>query len=122
MPVNYPKFDKKIQEQIDLTNIQKSKTRPGIIASFDKKTNTATVMLEDYSSEYMGNIMVNVPCPVIRGIQNVSPVTGTRCLVAFRDNNESNPYVVNYFEDTNINKTYSSNYLVQTGIPRFMVD
>lgn len=122
MPTNYPKFDKRIQEQIDLTGLQKSKTRPGMITSFDKKTNTATVIMEDYSSESMGNVMTKVPCPVLRGVQSVSPVAGTRCLVAFRDNNESNPYIVNYFEDTNINRVYSSSYIIHTGVPRFMVD
>lgn len=121
MPVNYPKFDKKIQEQIDLTSIKSSKSRPGMIASYDKINNTAVVIMEEQVSEAMGNIIRNVACPVIRGVQSVSPVTGTRCLVAFRDNNEANPYIIGYFEDTNINKSYVSNYIVNTGIPRFMV-
>jgi hypothetical protein len=122
MPVNYPKFDKKIQDQIDLSALKQSKTRPGMIAVYDRVTNTATIILEEQVSEAMGNVIRNVPCPVIRGIQSVSPVVGTRCLVGFRDNNESNPYVLNYFEDTNISTTYYSNYSVDTGIPRFMVD
>ena len=122
MPVNYPKFDKKIQEQIHNTIIKQSKTRPGMITNYDKVSNTAVVVLEEQVSEAMGNILRNVPCPVHRGVQTVSPVAGTRCLVAFRDNNESNPYIVNYFEDTNLNKSYFSNYIVNTGVPRFMVD
>jgi len=122
MPVNYPKFDQKIQDQINLTALKQSKTRPGMIMTYDKAGNSATVILEGQSSELMGNVIRNVPCPVIRGIQSVSPVMGTRCLVAFRDNNEANPYIVNYFEDTNINPTFYSNYTVNTGIPRFMVD
>lgn len=122
MPVNYPKFDQKIQDQINSTTLKQSKTRPGTIATYDRMSNTATIILEEQVSEAMGNVVRNVPCPVIRGIQSVSPVMGTRCLVAFRDNNEANPYVVNYFEDTNINPTYYSNYTVNTGIPRFLVD
>lgn len=121
MPVNYPKFDKKIQEQIDISGLKQSKTRPGMITSYDKASNMATVILEEQISEAMGNVIRNVPCPVIKGIQSVSPVAGTRCLVAFRDNNEANPYILNYFEDTNINKSFYSNYIVNTGIPRFMV-
>ena len=50
MPVNYPKFDKKIQDQIDLSEMQKAKTRPGVIMSYSNISNTAVVGLEDQYS------------------------------------------------------------------------
>lgn len=121
MPVNYPKFDKKIQEQIDLTNLKNSKSRPGTIMNYDKVTNTATIILDEQFSESVGNIISNVQCPITRGVQSVSPVLGSRCLVGFRDNNEMHPYIINYFEDYVSKSTYLTNYTVRTGIPRFMV-
>lgn len=121
MPVNYPKFDKKIQEQIDLTNLKSSKTRPGTVMNYDKVTNTATVILDEQFSESIGNILSNVQCPVTRGVQSVSPVMGSRCLVGFRDSNEMNPYIINYFEDYVSKSNYLNNYTVRTGVPRFMV-
>lgn len=121
MAVNYPKFDKKIQDQIDLSNLQQSKTRPGIVISYNKANNTAVVVLDDRNSNLMGNILNDVPCPVTRGVQAVSPSLGTRCLVGFRDVNESSPYVLNFFEDTRRNHNFISNYIVDTGVPRFMV-
>lgn len=121
MPVNYPKFDKKIQEQINSTTIQQPRTRPGVIMSFNKMNNTAKIIIEDQNSELSRSILSDVPCPVSKGVQSVSPVVGTRCLVAFRDANEASPYILNYFEDTKLNTSYYINYVVQTGIPKFMV-
>lgn len=122
MPVNYPKFDKKIQDQINLTNIQQPRTRPGVIMSFNKVTNTAKIMIEDQNSELTRSVIHNVPCPVTKGVQSVSPVIGTRCLVGFRDSNEASPYVLNYFEDTKVHSNYYISYIARTGIPKFMVD
>lgn len=121
MPQNYPKFDKKIQDQIDLSQMRQSRTRPGIIMDYNKVSNTATIILDEQYSETMGSVIKNVPCPVHRGIQVVDPRMGTRCLVGFRDANEASPYVLNYFEDGNSKFVYNRNYHVDTGIPRFMV-
>lgn len=121
MPVNYPKFDKKIQDQIDLTNLKASRTRPGTIMNFDKINNRATIVLDEQFSESIGNVINNVPCPVTRGVQSVSPVIGSRCLVGFRDNSETSPYIINFFEDTVSKSSFLNNYTVRTGIPRFMV-
>lgn len=121
MPVNYPKFDKKIQEQIDSSLYRSSKTRPGTIMGYDSSTNLATIVLDEQFSNTAGNVIRSVPCPSIRGIQVVSPTIGTRCLVAFRDNNESNPYVLNYFDDSDTKTNSLHNSIMRTGIPRFMV-
>lgn len=121
MPVNYPKFDKKIQDQIDLTSLKTAKTRPGTIINFNKYNNTATVVLDEQFSDSIGNIVTNVYCPVSRGIQTVSPVMGSRCLVGFRDNSENNPYIINFFEDTISKPAFLGNYTVRSGIPGYMV-
>ena len=121
MPANYPKFDQKIRDQIDLVGLQQSKTRPGVIMSYDKINNTAVIVLDDHNTELMGSALSGVPCPTSKGVQAVSPTMGTRCLVGFRDNNESSPYILNFFEDTKRNPSYIANYVVKTGVPRFMV-
>jgi len=121
MPVNYPKFDKKIQDQIITTEMQKARTRPGVIMSYDKVTNTAVVVLEDQHSDSVGNVIKNVACPYSRGVQHVAPVSGERCLVGFRDNNEAKPYIINMYQDSDSNANYSYNYTLNTGIPKFMV-
>jgi hypothetical protein len=121
MPVNYPKFDQKIQDQINVTNFQQPRSRPGIITSFDRMNNSATIVLDDHNSDLMGSVITDVPCPTTKGIQSVAPTIGTRCLVAFRDTNEARPYVIGFFEDTKRNMTYTMNNIVDTGVPRYMV-
>lgn len=121
MPVNYPKFDKKIQDQLIANEMQKARTRPGVIMSYSKMTNTATVVLEDQYSENIGNVIKNVVCPYTSGVQSVAPTPGSRCLVGFRDNNESKPYIINYYNDTFNNINYRYNNSVNTGIANFMV-
>jgi len=120
MANNYPKFDNKIQNQIDLSRMRQAKTRPGIIMKFDKRSNRATIILDDAYSGQLGNIINSVPCPAIMGVQNVAPEPGTRCLVGFRDDNENNAYVISYFEENNLSSNYLNNYVVNTGIPKFM--
>jgi hypothetical protein len=121
MPVNYPRFDKKIQDQIDLAGIKAAKTRPGTVMSYDKRNNTVTVAIDDQFSDAIGSVMSGIPCPFTKGVQSVSPTIGTRCLIGFRDNNGTNPYVINFFDDISSIKNYYTNTIVNTGIPRFMV-
>jgi len=121
MPVNYPKFDKKIQEYIDNNNFQQAKTRSGIIASFDMKTGTASVMLDNPHTGETGSVLTDVPYPSTEGVQMVAPLLGTRCVVAFRGKNESEPYIIAVYDSrNNMLKRHSKNN-VKTGIPRFMV-
>jgi len=121
MPNNYPKFDKKIQNQIDLTNMRSARTRPGMIMFYSRSNNTATIILEDQHTGGMGSVIRDVPCPINMGVQTTAPTVGTRCLVGFRDSDESSPYVLNYFEDSTANSNYYRNNFVDTGVPRFMV-
>lgn len=120
MPTNYPKFDNKIQTQIDESRMRQAKTRPGVIMSFDIRTNSASVILDDQFSGQMGNIIHSVPCPINNGVQTVAPEPGTRCLIGFRDDNERSAYVISIFEEVGLSSGYMYNYSVNTGIPKFM--
>lgn len=62
----YPKFNKKINEMISNSDMQRQKTRNGVIAHYDKHTNTAKVMLEDRFSNQITDILTNVQCPSIQ--------------------------------------------------------
>ena len=120
MPINYPKFDQKINDQVSLNKFQDSKPRPGTIMSFDRTNNTAVVVLDEKYSNTVGNMFARVPCPFSYGVQTVAPTPGTRCYVIFRDNSEKEPYIVNYFIDENSLHKNTVNNVVDTGIPKFM--
>lgn len=120
MPLNYPKFENKIQNQIDQSKMRQARGRPGIIMAYDIRTNSASILVDDQMSGQIGNIMHDVPCPVSVGIQMVAPEPGTRCYVQFRDDNEGSAYVAFYFDQHQVSSSYSRNYTVNTGIPKYM--
>ena len=59
----YPKFDQKISDHIASSRMQEQKTRPATVTSYDRISNTITVVLESHSSSMIGNIVDNIPCP-----------------------------------------------------------
>jgi hypothetical protein len=121
MPNNYPKFDQKINEQISMRNFQQSKTRPATIINYDQSHNTATILIDEKYSSTIGDMVSKVPCPFYYGIQTVAPSPGTRCYVAFRDNSETEPYIISYFNDENSGFKNITQNSVYTGVPKFMV-
>ena len=62
--ITLSELDKKINEQIQNNRMQQDKNRIGTIASYDKNTNTATVILESQYSDMIGNLVSNVTCPM----------------------------------------------------------
>lgn len=121
MQAKYPKFDQKIQEHINANKMKSSHTRPGTIMEYDRVNNTATILLDDQHSDGIGNIIRLVPCPAVRGVQVVSPTSGTRCVVGFRTKEETSPYVINFFDDTAARSNSIINAHAVTGIPKFLV-
>ena len=121
MAINYPKFDQKINNLIQDSKMQESKTRPGTIMQFDKMSNTATIVLDEKFGGTIGDIVDRVPCPFTYGIQSVAPHPGTRCVVAFRSDSERDPYVVSIIADGFDTVKTIRNNSVNTGIPKFMI-
>lgn len=121
MPNIYPKFDKKISDTIDLARIKNTKARPGVIMSFDSRKNTVLVVLEDKMSGTIGDILKDVPCPDIQGVQMVAPTAGSRCIIGFRDDNERYPYIISFINDVNFQSKSRINYNVDTGVPNFLI-
>ena len=117
----YPKFDDRINSHISNNQLQQSKTRSGTIMSYNKMTNTVVIVLDDRMTNQIGNIIRDVPCPSVMGVQSVAPTAGTRCVVGFTDSNERYPHIVSYTEDVQNVGKFMPNYNVDTGIPKFMV-
>jgi len=121
MATNYPKFDQKISDHISTNKFQQTKTRPGTIMTYDKTTNTATVVLDERYGGTVGDIINRVPCPFNYGVQNVAPHTGMRCIIGFRDDAEREPYIVTFYLDAyDVGKNILNTH-IDTGTPKFMV-
>lgn len=61
----YPKFDQKINDQIQSSRMQQAKTRMATVASYDRVKNTLSLIMESQYSDTIGNIVGDVPCPSI---------------------------------------------------------
>jgi hypothetical protein len=72
----YPKFDQKISDHITSSRMQEQKTRAGTVTSYDRISHTVTVVLESHSSNMIGNIVDNIPCPSF--YRNSNGCSGTR--------------------------------------------
>lgn len=121
MAIIYPKFDQKINNLIQDSKFQESKTRPGTIIEYDKMSNTATVILDEKRGGTVGDIVNRVPCPFNYGIQGVAPHAGTKCVVAFRNDSERDPYIVSIIAEAFDTVKTIRNNSVNTGIPKFMI-
>ncbi len=73
MPINYPKFDQKINDQITAARMQQAKTRMATVAQYDRISHTVTLILESNYSDTIGNIVTNVDCPMIYRDTTSSP-------------------------------------------------
>lgn len=62
-----------------------------------------------------------VPCPTIQGVQVVAPIAGSRCIVGFRDDSETVPYVVSFVDDGSSVGKYGPSTFINTGIPKFLI-
>lgn len=120
MPINYPKFDQKINDQITSARMQQAKNRMGTVAQYDRISHTVTVILESNYSDTIGNIVPNVGCPMIYGLQQVAPEPGDRCIIGFRDENERLPYIINFINDFGNERQVNSG-IANTGVPRFLI-
>jgi hypothetical protein len=117
----YPKFDQKISDMIGTAEMQKQKTRFGVVASYDKDTNTAKVMIENRYSDQMTDVVTNVSCLMIQGLQSVAPEVGARCLVGFRDNSERMPYILSFYATPHDMSPMMYNSMSDMGIPRYLI-
>jgi hypothetical protein len=119
MPINYPKFEKRITDKIEDNKFTSTKNRPGTIMMYDSIKNTATVLIDEKFSDNIGTLLPNVKCPFVYGVQTVAPSPGTRCMVGFRDEHEDSAYVLMYFNVGHSHKNIR-NSILDTCVPKFM--
>lgn len=116
-----PKYRQHLQQSIQQANSELAKPRYGIIVGYDYKTNTASVLLSSPDSDSPGDIIRNVMCPSIRGIQGVAPSPGYPCWVAFKGDREKFPVILTYFNHNYERYDYNNQYDAINYTPKFML-
>lgn len=119
---NNPKFNKFIDSKIQTADETRNIDRFGIIMGYDEVTNTATVLLSSPTSETAGDMIKNVPCPLIMGVQMAAPEPGRPCWVCFKGNSgERHPMITHYFNHNYQKYDYDRHSSASTGIPYYML-
>lgn len=115
-----PKFDKHIKEKISQARAEESANRYGIVMSYDRMSNTATVLLSAPESDGTGDLVRGVLCPVYPGIQMAAPEPGRPCWVVFKDRKgEKFPMISHYFNHNYQKFDYAKQNRHFIGLPRF---
>lgn len=117
-----PKLDKYLADALLRDRHSRPRDRLGIIADYDPTKNTATVIMTDSFSDRLNEVISDVPCPTIIGVQSVAPEQGRGAWVTFDGPSARSPHIVSF---TNLDYT-KFDYMRQTradsALPRFMLD
>ena len=119
---NNPKFNQYIDSKIQTSDETRNIDRFGVVLSYNGVTNTATVLMSSPSTESAGDIIENVPCPVLMGIQMAAPEPGRPCWVCFKGNRgEKYPMISQFFNHDFEKYDYQRHTAASTGIPFYML-
>jgi hypothetical protein len=115
--MKHPKFDAHLKDQMRYNEQTRSKNRQGAIMSYDKYTNTASVLLSAPDSDEIGDLITGVMCPIHPGLQLTSPEPGTMCWVEFRDTHgDQMPIITHFFNHRYAKYDYSRQANTKNGI------
>lgn len=117
---NNPKLNEFLHSQIDTKDAQKSTGRYGIVMSYDRKNNTATVLMSSIDSDIPSQFLTDVHCPVVMGVQTTAPEPGRPCWVTFKTDNQQFPVISHYFNYNFQKFDHDRHYNADIGLPNFI--
>lgn len=79
-------------QQSDASNMMTGSL--GVITSYNPYNHTASVAITENDTDEIREILKNVPCPIMYGIQGVAPQPGKLCYVAFRNGKIQSPMII----------------------------
>lgn len=106
---------------VNENKLQSMTGRLGVIASYDDVTNTATVMISGEQSDAVEDILRNVMCPVVLGVQSVAPSAGRLCWVVFKNGNYSQPLISHYYNHRYDQYDYPKQTQANNGLPSYLL-
>jgi hypothetical protein len=96
--------------------------RYGVVTSYNSVSHTVTVIISGPSSETADEILTNVPCPVILGIQSVAPEPGRPCWVMFKDGKIGSPLITHFYNHQYVTYDYPKQSKAPIGIPNYFLE
>lgn len=94
----------------------------GVISSYDRYNNTATVIVSRPDTDEVEEILRNVPCPVLLGLQSVAPDPGRPCYVVYKNGNKSQALITHYYNHRYDHFDYSRQTRADIAIPSYLLN
>lgn len=94
----------------------------GVVSSYDRYTNTATVMVSAADSDAIEEILYKVPCPVLLGVQSVAPEPGRPCYVAFKGGNRNQALITHFYNHLYDETDYSRQNKANIALPSYLLN
>ena len=115
------KFEKKIKENIVRPFMDvKIMDGYGIVLSYDNIRNEASVLMAQNGTDMPGDTHHNVPCPVVVGVQSVSPQMGRQCWVTFKNGDVQFPTITHFYNYYYNEVDYQRQTRAIVSVPRFI--
>lgn len=119
--MRHVKFEQAITSKIQSQQYQQAQGTYGVLLDYDTTRNTATILLSNYGSDEMGEVIRDVPCPTTIGVQTVAPENGRPCWVTYKGRDTSFPVVTHFFNPFFIENDYARQTTASNTIPRYML-
>jgi hypothetical protein len=94
----------------------------GVITSYNRTHNTASVAITENDTDEIREILTNVPCPVMYGVQGVAPTPGKLCYVLFKNGNIQSPLIVGIYNHRYQQFDYERQNNVRFTLPYHLMD
>lgn len=119
--MNKKEIDECIADRISADRFQHPGGLLGVIVSYSRYDNTATVAVSKPDSDEIEDILHKVPCPVLLGVQSVAPTPGTPCYVALKGGNKRQALVTHYYNHNYSRYNYSKQNHTDSLIPSYLL-
>lgn len=94
----------------------------GVVISYDRYNNTATVAVTENESNTISEIVKNVPCPFLPGMQGLDPQPGWEAWIVYKNGKITTPCISHFFNHAYSKYIYESQNKTEYGIPFHLMD
>lgn len=118
-------MNKKVQKQIDnslqVNSYNKRTGSVGTILSYDRYSNSASVLLSKPETDEIEEVLQGVPCPTYIGVQMAAPEPGRLCWIVFKNGNLTQPLITHYYNHRYDMFDYSRQTVSGVNTPSYML-
>jgi len=121
MEISRAEIQSMIREAIHADRGQRPAGVFGVVSSYQRHTNTVTVVVTKSDTDEIDEVLNNVPCPVLLGIQSVAPTPGMPCYVLYKGGNRSQAVISHFYNHRYSDYNYGPQNETPTAIPSYLL-